>query len=58
MGSKEELTTEELELIKEKLETVKKARHGEVIIKIADGKVVYISHSIGERVTGEQVKTK
>lgn len=41
----------DLELIKEKLETVKKAGHGEVIIKVADGKVVYISHSIGERIT-------
>ncbi len=44
---------EELDLIKEELEVVKKAGHGEVIIKVADGKVVYITHSIGR-----EVKTK
>jgi len=40
----------ELELIAEKLRLVKEAGHGEVIIKIADGQVVYITHSIGEKV--------
>ena len=40
----------EMGLIAEKLELVKKAGHGEVIIKIADGKVVYITHTIGEKV--------
>lgn len=42
----------ELELIRKKLETVKKAGHGKVIIHIADGKVVYITHEIGEKVKG------
>lgn len=41
---------EELELIQKKLETVKKAGFGEVIIKVADGKIVYITHTIGEKV--------
>ena len=42
----------ELDLIAEKLKLVKKAGHGEVIIKIADGKVVYITHTIGEQIKG------
>lgn len=47
------MASKELELIQKKLETVKKAGHGEVIIKVADGKIVYITHTIGE-----EVKTK
>lgn len=42
----------ELELIKERVEIVEKALHGKVIIHIADGKVVYISHEIGMKVKG------
>ena len=45
--------TEELKKILAKLEAVKKAGHGEVLIKVADGKIVYISQNIGE-----QIKTK
>ena len=43
--------TEELTKIIAKLEAVKKAGHGEVVIKVADGKIVYISQSIGEQIT-------
>lgn len=40
----------EMELIVERLKLVEEAGHGEVIIRIADGQVVYITHSIGEKV--------
>lgn len=43
----------EWRLIIEKLKAVKEAGFGEVIIKVAEGKIVYITHAIGE-----QVKTK
>ena len=40
----------ELESIAKKLELVEQAGHGEVIIRVADGKVVYIEYKIGEKV--------
>ena len=44
MESKEE------NLIREALENVKEAGFGEVIIKIQEGRIVYITRSIGEQV--------
>jgi len=40
----------ELQKIADKLKLVKEAGHGKVIIEIADRKVVYITHSIGEQI--------
>ena len=40
----------EMELIAEKIKAVKQAGHGEIVIKVADGRVVHITHSIGEQI--------
>ena len=40
----------ELELIAERLNIVKQAGHGEIVVRVTGGKVVYITHTIGEQI--------
>ena len=44
------VTQDDLRLIARKLNSVKYAGYGKVIIHVSDGKIVYISQEIGEQV--------
>ena len=52
-NKKYQIKDSEFELIAQRVEKVKRAGHGEVIIRVADGKIVYITHTIGEKVRGK-----
>jgi len=47
------VTREDLALIVRKLEPVKRAGWGEVLIKVADGNIVFVEQTIGEQVKME-----
>jgi len=49
MPESKPLTLVEMELIIRKLQPVKDAGFGEVLIKIQNGSIVYITQSIGEQ---------
>ena len=49
-SSKQKDFETELNLIACKIKVVKEAGHGEVVIKIADGKVVHITQSISQQI--------
>jgi hypothetical protein len=48
-----QLTEAELKLIIKKLTPVKQAGHGEVLIQVQDGRIVYIKQTFGEQVKME-----
>jgi hypothetical protein len=56
MPDKADLTEAELRLIIRKVKPVKAAGHGEVLIQIQDGSIVFIKQSIGEKVKANAVK--
>lgn len=45
------VTQEDLKLIIKRLSPVKLAGHGEVLIQVKDGVIVYIKQTIGEQIT-------